>query len=244
MSRLRAALALIRPREIAVSVGRCPFCGPTMFVRLRNDEIGIRCVRCGASAVHLSIGWALKQMSVDLRSVDVYELSARGPVVDYLSVHARSLATSEYFSDFAPGDVRDGIRCEDVQRLTYTDASFDLVTHTEVFEHVPDDARAFLELHRVLKAGGNMVFTVPLTDRGRTVERARMTDGVVENLLPPSFHTDPLRGGEPILVYRDYGADIVDRVNRAGFDDVILLPPSIEIPWRMGRRVIVARRLR
>jgi SAM-dependent methyltransferase len=242
MSRLRAALALIRPREIAVSVRRCPFCGPTIIVRLRNDEIGIRCVRCGASAVHLSVGWALKQMSVDLRSVDVCELSARGPVVNYLSAHARSLATSEYFSDVAPGNVRDGIRCEDVQRLTYSDASFDLMTHTEVFEHVPDDARAFLELHRVLKAGGNMVFTVPLTDRERTVERARLTNGVVENLLPPSFHTDPLRGGAQIFVYRDYGTDIIDRVKLAGFDDVRLLPPSSNIPWRMGRRVIVARR--
>jgi hypothetical protein len=97
MSRLRAALALIRVREIAVSVRRCPFCGPTIIVRLRNDEIGIRCVRCGASAVHLSVGWALKQLSVDLQSVDVYELSARGPVVDYLSAHARSLGPSENF---------------------------------------------------------------------------------------------------------------------------------------------------
>ena len=242
MSRLRAAFALFRAREFAVSPGRCPFCGPTMIVRLRDDEIGVRCVRCGASAVHLSIGWALKHVLVDLRSVDVCELSARGPVVNYLSAHARSLATSEYFSDVAPGNIRDGVRCEDVQRLTYADASFDLVTHTEVFEHVPDDARAFLELHRVLKAGGIMVFTVPLTDREQTVERARRSDGVVENLLPPSFHTDPLRGGAQILVYRDYGTDIIDRVKLAGFDDVRLLPPSSDIPWRMGRRVIVARR--
>lgn len=242
MSRLRGALALIRPREFAISVGRCPFCGPTIIVRLRNDEIGVRCIRCRASAVHLSIGWALKQLASDLRSADVCELSARGAFVNYLRSNARSLSTSEYFSDVAPGIVRDGVRCEDVQRLTYADASFDLVTHTEVFEHVPDDARGFLELHRVLKTGGTMVFTVPLTGREQTVERARLTDGVVENLLPPSFHSDPLRGGAHILVYRDYGTDIVDRVKAAGFDDVRLLPPSGDIPWRIGRRVIVARR--
>ena len=242
MSRPRAAFALIRVREFAVSAGRCPFCGPTIFVRLRNDEIGVRCIRCGASAVHLSVGLALKHKSIDLRSIDACELSARGPVVDYLSTHARNLATSEYYFDVAPGDVRDGIRCEDVQRMTYADNSFDLVTHTEVFEHVPDDKRAFRELHRILRAGGTMLFTVPLADFAQTVERARLSDGVVENLLAPTFHTDPLRGGEQILVYRDYGNDIVDRVKSAGFDDVRLLPPSSDIPWRMGRRVIFARR--
>ena len=243
MSRMRAALALMRPREFAMAARRCPFCGPTLIVRLRDDEIGIRCSRCGGSAVHLSIGWALKQSSIDLGSSDACELSARGPLVNYLGNHTRNLATSEYFSDVAPGDVRDGVRCEDVQCLTYADHRFDLVTHTEVFEHVPDDARAFRELHRVLKIGGVMLFTVPLSDGDRTIERARLMRGIVENVLPPSFHTDPLRGGKQILVYRDYGIDIVERVKTAGFDDVKLLPPSSDIPWRSGRRVIVARRL-
>ena len=61
--------------------------------------------------------------------------------------------------------------------------AFDLVTHTEVFEHVPDDARAFAQLRRVLKTGGTMIFTVPLTDRIETIERARLHDGVVRTPL-------------------------------------------------------------
>ena len=69
--------------------------------------------------------------------------------MNFLRRRTRSLATSEYFADVAPGESVDGVRCEDVQRLTYADGSFDLVTHTEVLEHVPDDALAFAQLYRV-----------------------------------------------------------------------------------------------
>ncbi len=80
---------------------------------------------------------------------------------------------SEYHSDVAPGTTWQGIRCEDAQGLTWPDACFDPVTHTEVFEHVPDDARGFLELRRVLRPGGKMLFTVPLFDAPDTVDRVR-----------------------------------------------------------------------
>lgn len=243
MSRWRAAFALLRGREFALKTRRCPFCGPSVIVRLRNDEMGVRCVRCGASAVHLSIGWALHAMKIDLDSLDVCELSARGPFVKFLVRECRSVAASEYFADAAPGEMRNGIRSEDVQRLSYQDATFDLVTHTEVFEHVPDDAKAFAELRRVLKPGGAMVFTVPLTNGPSTVERAHLRDDSIEHVLPAAYHIDPLRSGATILVYRDYGSDIVDRLRNAGFGDVEILDVSKLVPWNLGRRVVVARRL-
>ena len=36
--RLRAALGLVRLRDFALRAGRCPFCGPTLFVKLRDDK--------------------------------------------------------------------------------------------------------------------------------------------------------------------------------------------------------------
>ena len=212
------------------------------MVKLRDDEIGVRCLRCGASAIHLSVGCAIASEIADLRTCDVYELSARGSLVDFLRRSTRTLTTSEYFADVAPGTTRDGVRCEDVQRLTFADASFDLVTHTEVFEHVPDDAAAFREIHRVLRPGGRMIFTAPPMSIPRTIERARLRDGAIEHLLPVRTHHDPLRGGDPILVYREYGADVVERIAAAGFIDVRLLEPPAQIPWNLNRRVVVARR--
>ncbi len=87
-----------------------------------------------------------------------------------------------------------------------------------------------------------MIFSVPLTDAATTIERARLSHGIVEHVLPAAYHTDPLRAGSWILVFRDYGADIIERVGRAGFSDVRLLPPPPQIPWNLGRRIIVAMR--
>jgi SAM-dependent methyltransferase len=242
LRRLRAARAIFQLAAFAVARVRCPICGPSLLVSLSHDEHGVRCVRCGASAIHLAMGGALRAHVPDIARRDAYELSARGPLVAFLRRSTRSLATSEYFADVVPGALRDGVCCEDVQRLTYADASFDLVTHTEVLEHVPDDARAFSELHRVLRPGGVMLFTVPLHGE-HTVERARQRDGNVEHLLPPAYHRDPLRGGAGILAFRDYGRDILDRLRAVGFDAVEFLVPPPLAPWYVARTVIIARKV-
>jgi len=240
-ARLKSGFALLRPRDMAVRFERCPFCGPTLFVRLRREAIAVRCVRCAASAIHLAMFWTLRERVPALADRDVCELSARGPVAAFLKRTARSTALSEYFADAEPGSYRNGVRCEDAQRLSYADASFDLVTSTEVLEHVPDDARAFAELHRVLRPGGTLLFTVPLYGGYPTIERARLRDGVVEHLLEPAYHIDPLRG-EGILAFRDYGLDIVERVRAAGFAEASIVAPRHRIPWLGSFPVILAKR--
>ena len=240
-ARLRSGLALLRPREMAVRFGRCPYCGPTLFVRLRREAIGVRCVRCAASAIHLVIGWALRDQVQDLAGRDGCELSARGPLAEFLKRTAKSAALSEYFADAEPGAYRNGVRCEDVQRLSYADASFDLVTHTEVLEHVPDDARAFAELHRVLRPGGTMLFTVPLYGGYPTIERARLRNGEVEHLMEPAYHIDPLRGAG-ILAFRDYGLDIVERLRAAGFAEASVVTSQRRVPWLGDFPVILAKK--
>ena len=241
LARMRAGWSLLDPAEFALAPGRCPFCGATMFVRLRRDPIGVRCVRCGASAVHVSLGWALRRRMPNLAQCDACELSARGPLVAYLRRCARSVATSEYFPEVDSGTMHAGVLCEDVQALSYADERFDLVTHTEVLEHVPDDARAFAELFRVLRRGGTMLFTVPLHGGAVTVERARLRDGEIEHLQPPVYHNDPLRA-QSILAFRDYGTDILDRLRAAGFVDAGIDAVAGRVPWIAGHCIVVARK--
>ena len=241
ISRLRSGLALLRPTEFAMTAGRCPYCGPTLYLRLRREAIGVRCVRCAGSAIHLAIGWTLRDRVARIEDCDVCELSARGPLAAYLQRKARSVALSEYFAGIVPGTRRGDVRCEDVQRLTYADASFDLVTHTEVLEHVPDDARAFAELRRVLKPGGIMLFTVPLHGGPQTLERARLDEGRVEHLAEPVYHFDPLRR-KGILAFRDYGSDILERLRAAGFVEPEIIPSAASIPWEGDLPVMFARK--
>jgi SAM-dependent methyltransferase len=163
------------------------------------------------------MGAVLRRLDVR-RDAHVYELSSRGALCRHLRRTFASVTVSELFDGVEAGQFRDGVQCQDVQRLTYGTASFDVVTSTEVFEHVPDDRRAFAEVHRVLRPGGFLVFTVPLMDAPATLERARLEDGGVVHLVEPEYHGDRLRGRGRVLAFRTYGMDILDRLRAAGFE--------------------------
>lgn len=97
-------------------------------------------------------------------------MSSRAPLFEYLRSRSKLFSYSEFFDDVRSGEYLDGVQCQDVQALSYPDASFDLYTSTEVFEHVPDDRSGFREILRVLRTRGRFVFTVPLTTSAITVE--------------------------------------------------------------------------
>lgn len=217
LHRVRYSLSILRIAAIAARPALCPICGPSVLLRLARTSIGVRCLRCGASAITLAMVSVLKSTRPAFRGQNVYELSSRGPLFRFLRREVAQLTFSEFFEDGARGEMHGGIPCEDVQRLTFADASFDLVTSTEVFEHVPDDQRGFAEVRRVLRPGGAFVFTVPLADAERTVERAVVIDGGIRHLLPAEYHDDRIRGRGSVLVYRDYGRDIPERLRQAGF---------------------------
>jgi SAM-dependent methyltransferase len=194
----------------------CNLCGFPVL-RLHGGDAGRRCVRCLSTFRHRAVGAVLRRLGVP-REAHVYELSSRGALCRHLRRTFARVTVSELFDDVAPGGFRDGVQCQDVQRLTHPDAAFDLVTSTEVFEHVPDDGRAFAEIHRVLRPGGHLVFTVPLMEAAPTLERARLEHGAVVHLVEPEYHGDRLRGRGAVLAFRTYGPDIVGRLGDAGFD--------------------------
>jgi ubiquinone/menaquinone biosynthesis C-methylase UbiE len=52
-------------------------------------------------------------------------------------------------------------RTADACALPYEDNMFDVVISCDCFEHINDDKKAVSEVHRVLKPGGILLFTVP-----------------------------------------------------------------------------------
>lgn len=181
----------------------------------------------------------LRALPLDLARCEAYELSTHGPIVGFLRRQAGSVTTSELLDGVARGTFRGGIRCEDVQHLTFPDSSFDLCTSTEVFEHVADDAAGFAELRRVLRPGGYLVFTVPLGGHAATLERTALVDGVRIQTEPAEYHAD--RDGRRVFCFRNYGTDILDRLRTVGFDDAMLAEPPQRL-FGHARRVVVARR--
>lgn len=237
------AIRFIHWRFLAITYHYCPVCdAKRVVIQLQDNPIFVRCLSCQATAVTMSLVAVLNQLSPDLSSKDVYELSARGPLKKYLEEKSSTLTCSEFLDGVTPGKFLNGVQCQDVQKLTYPDNSFDICTSTEVFEHVPDDLAGFREIKRVLKPGGLFVFTVPIFPSPVTVERARIDkNNEVEFIHPAQYHMDPIRGHDRILVFRDYGKDIVQRLSQQSFSEVRIVPPSSSLPFGFGRTVIVAR---
>ena len=129
-----------------------------------------------------------------------------------------------------------------MQELTYGNYSFDVCTCTEVFEHVPDDLTGFREIYRVLKPEGVFLFTVPLSDCKKTVERARLNGGRLIYLERAEYHDDHIRGVGNVLCFRNYGLDIVERLSLAGFKNTEIILVKAPTRWGYNRRVVVARK--
>jgi SAM-dependent methyltransferase len=134
-------------------------------------------------------------------------------------------ASSDYVPGAIPGATVDGVRSEDLTRLTYPDDSFDLVLTSETLEHVPDLSAALGEIRRVLAPGGLHVFTIPLLPHvPRTFARAvALADGTVRHDWPRICHP----GGDvgyPVIT--EFGADLPLIFDRAGFSLDVYLGPT------------------
>lgn len=239
--KLKLALQLVSWRNLRITYAFCSVCqARTVFIKLDNNLLAIRCTRCRASAITCSLVSILNEIVPGLRGKSVYELSSRGPLYNYLKRESGSLIGSEYYDGIEPGRTKNGVLCQNVECLTFPDQSFDVCTSTEVFEHVADDRRGLSEIYRVLKRGGVFVFTVPLGQDETTRERAlRLASGEIEHKLPPEYHGDHVRGWGKVLVYRDYGRDIMVRLRSCGFDAAEIHDPSASLPWQQARPVIV-----
>ena len=186
----------------------CSNCGGSLRIR-RLAEVIIQTWAELSGARYLSI----VQLMADpgFKGLSIAEVNRCGALHDYLQSHP-GLHYSEYIEGVPPGQQKNMIRCEDLQRLTYPDNYFDIVITSETLEHVPDYDLAFREIHRVLKEGGYHIFTVPvIPSQEKTAVRARLTREGIEHILSPAYHGAWLEEG--MFVYTDFGMDIIPLLN-------------------------------
>lgn len=152
----------------------------------------------------------------------VYVTEQSTPLFRWLQSIHPTLEGSEYLGDAcAFGEMKDGLRNEDLTALTYADSSFDAILSFDVLEHVTDDLAAFRECFRCLRPGGTLFFTAPFAyTRAEKVVRARMLpDGSIDHLLPPEYHGNPV-DPDGALCFRYFGWDVVSDLKSVGFDAV------------------------
>lgn len=101
----------------------------------------------------------------------------------------------------------------DLQNLKFPDNYFDVILSSDVFEHVRDDTKAFLECYRVLRPGGILILQVPFLGLEKRTVKLVETIGDSDIFLTlPQYHASNT------LVYRLYGGlDLIPQLWRIGF---------------------------
>ena len=210
---------------------RCHFCGAWVQhggIESQNYRESRVCETCGSNnrmdalAQVLLLIYGHRASSLDhslnyFSDLRIHEFTFQGPLFDRLSRLGR-FTFSEFYPGVGNGELSaSGVRCEDIENLTFSDNTFDLVIAQDVLEHVPNPRRGLSEVFRTLAPGGRHIFTVPF-NRGveTTVVRTLLEEGVLTYLLPPEYHGDPIRD-EGALVFTDFGSDIVALITSVGF---------------------------
>ncbi|HKF68571.1 MAG TPA: methyltransferase domain-containing protein, partial [Vicinamibacterales bacterium] len=127
----------------------------------------------------------------------------------------------------------------EVTRLPFRDRTFDSALCTEVLEHLPEPGRCLDEIRRVVKPGGMVLFTVPMTmyTHSEPYDFYRYTEYGLRYLLEKhGFEIVTLRRlGGVVSVMASHGISlgcdgIANRLERSAFKRIrraVLLPFSV-----------------
>jgi SAM-dependent methyltransferase len=194
---------------------RCSNCKASLRYRGQADALIRTFSRHGASTI---ADLAKEASFAELR---VWEPGVLGP----FRKHFRGLPNyvmSDYWPDVAPGDERDGIRCEDLMALTFPSECFDLCVTSDIFEHVRHPLVGFTEIARVLAPGGRHIFSIPIQEpwSAKTVERVDTSGPEDVPILEPCYHLGP--GNSLHIVYNDFGRDLLDQLAAVGLETQVL----------------------
>ena len=234
----------------------CTVCGAFCRFDIRGDNLreDCCCSNCGATNRHRQLAWVLcsaiaqstrkslaglPTLRLQCGELAIYNTEARGPVHDQLAPMPR-YRCSEYFGpSHKSGDLVNGVMHQDLQRLSFPDATFDVVLSSDVFEHIPDPYLAHREVMRVLKPAGRHVFTVPFVLDGHLDQvRARIGSNGLEHLHPSIYHLDPVTGKADVLVFTIFGLEMLVRLRSIGFSTELY---QLSAPWLgiLGQNAIV-----
>lgn len=195
----------------------------SVIASFSNGEETKLCIRCRANLRYEMLATVIRSLERPLEEMIVLELDPHSPLRQLLC-RAKIYHRSYYSGSEERGSIRaDGVRCEDITRLTFPSSSLDLIVSSDVLEHVPDIEAAFRESYRVLAPGGCHIFTVP--NRSVTFKRAEIIDGQIKHLTQPDYHSDPLNR-QGILAFWDFGADAVPLFSSSGLKASIIAGPK------------------
>lgn len=191
--------------------GYCSCCRQDTVFTVHGDWLrdAYLCDKCGSIPRQRALQYILDKYFSDWSSLNIHESS---PSNTLISQYCDNYSSSQYLEGVPLGSEKNGVRCEDLEKLTYADETFDLVITQDVMEHVSAPEVAFKSIMRIIKRGGAHVFTTPkhlglLT----SYPRIRVTENGIEHLFEPNYHGNPVGDGRALVTW-DYGDDFENLV--------------------------------
>lgn len=202
----------------------------------------IECPFCKMNNRQRLMSALIKQELDTSNKKNVYFMEQVTPIYNWAvsTFNEHSIVGSEYLGyEYIGGDIIKGIRHEDIEDLSFADNALDLIISNDVFEHVPHPEKAFSECSRSLKPGGVMLATIPFgVNADKSTTRARLVGENLEHIQDPVYHGNPL-SDDGSLVFTDYGWDLLQLMESAGFFKVELNIYSSEELGHLGGGQIV-----
>jgi SAM-dependent methyltransferase len=151
---------------------------------------------------------------------DAFALMQNGAIYSGIDIAPENVERT--LKHLAPYGLHPDVREADAEALPFSDASFDVVYSNGVLHHVPDIAKAILEVRRVLKPGGSLYvilyhrnsifyrFTLPLI---WLIEGSWRRESLAQRLR----RIEANAAGETPIVNVYSRAEVADLVARCGF---------------------------
>jgi SAM-dependent methyltransferase len=219
--------------------GHCPICQkPSKFTSKESwFRDHLLCEYCNSIPRKRALMKVIEDYYPNWRELCIHESSPGGRGAS-LKLHGESngYSASQYYPDITPGNVhpKSGYRSENLEKMTFSDESFDLFISQDVMEHIFDPAAAFIEIARVLKQGGAHIFTVPLVNKASKSEvwASRTQNNEIVYLHEPEYHGNPV-DEKGSLVTMHWGYDIANFIlETTGMPTSIITIDNIDLGIR------------
>jgi SAM-dependent methyltransferase len=175
------------------------------------------CSNCGSIPRERALMVVIDTYFPGWRSAVVHESSPGGRGASArLAKECEQYIPTQYFPDQLAGSIVNGVRCENLEALSFADESVDLHITQDVLEHVFHPSKVFSEIARTLKPGGMHIFTVPLVNKMNASKMRVQLEatGAITHIEPESYHGNPVGDGRA-LVTVDWGFDICRHIFEA-----------------------------
>jgi len=190
-----------------------------------NFRERLTCEFCGLNSRMRATLQAISYLCGDLKNKKVYITEELTPLYDLLQKKCKFIKGSEFVPEKELGKrikidgVNKEINNQDLTRLTFKDKEFDLVISLDCLEHIFQYKKALSEIFRVLNRNGTFVFSVPFClESEKNIERAKIKNGAIVNLLPPEYHGDPVTQ-KGCLCFYHFGWEILENLKKIGYKE-------------------------